>query len=373
MRRPPRARTRGAKSKGAGFGPTSCLVCAITLSAPVVALAQQARPSRLAIDTVAAINESGDGNGNAATGVVVDAIVSVSLGRGFEGIAWPIVQRLASTGRRSQDVWIATLRYERAGPIGVRVEGGLIPSPIGLANLTVRRPHLNPTLSQPSSLFTPLPSLEIRGPRPNLLGAVYPFGGQVTFSGARWDARGALIDTSPLRRRGVFANPKPPRFANLVVGGGVTPVVGFRIGVSVTHGGWQRAGESPATTSNRDATVVTVESEFSFAYTKLSGEWVRDAIETSSGNRVASGWFVQGQQTLTPRWFVAGRVERIASPLVRSTGVQRQRLAGAEEVLGYRLTPEFTLRAGHRARRSFGRPNFDHRVAVSVVWWRRWL
>ena len=311
-----------------------CVGCALSLSTPVVALAQQARPSRLAIDTVATIDEFVDGNGNDATGVIVDAIVSVSLGRGFEGIVWPIVQRLASTGRWYQDVWIATLRYERAGPIGLRVEGGLIPSPVGLANLTVRRPHLNPTISQPSALFTPLPSLESRGPRPNLLGAIYPLGGQVTVSGAHWDARAALIDTSPLRRRGVFTDPKPSRFANLVVGGGVTPVVGLRVGASMTHGGWQRAGESPATTSERDATVVTVESEFSFAYTKLSGEWVRDAIATSSGTRVASGWFVQGQQTLAPRWFVAGRVERMASPLVLPTGVQQQRFSSAEEIRG---------------------------------------
>ncbi len=381
MRRPPRG---GYVRTGFGLRverrPTAkavtrtvCVACALSLSAPAVALAQQARPSRLAIDTVVAIDESVDGNGNGATGVVVDAIVSVSLGRGFEGIVWPIAQRLASSGRWTQDVWIATVRYERAGPIGIRIEGGLIPSPVGLANLTVRRPHLNPTISQPSSLFTALPALEIRGPRPNLLGAIYPFGGQVTVSGARWDARAALIDTSPLRRRGVFANPKPSRFANLVVGGGVTPVVGLRVGASVTHGGWQRAGESPATTSDRDATVVTVESEFSFAYTTLSGEWVRDAIATSSGTRIASGWFVQGRQTLAPRWFVAGRVERMASPLVLPTGVQQQRFSSAEEVLGYRLTPELTLRAGHRARRGFGRPDFDHQVAVFIVWWRRWI
>ena len=234
-------------------------------------------------------------------------------------------------------------------------------------------PHLNPTISQPSSLFTPLPSLENPGPRPNLLGAVYPFGGQVTVSGAHWDTRAALIDTSPLRRRGVFADPKPPRFANLVVGGGVTPVVGLRVGASVTHGGWQRAGESPAATSDRDATVVTVESEFSFAYTTLSGEWVRDAIATSSGTRVASGWFVQGRQTIAPRWFVAGRVERIAAPLVLPTGAQDQRFTSTEEILGYRLTPELTLRAGHRARRGFGRPGFDHQVGASLVWWRRWI
>ncbi|MDA1186133.1 MAG: hypothetical protein O2930_16030 [Acidobacteria bacterium] len=344
----------------------------LILIAPAAASAQQSRPSRLAVDTVATIRGALDNNGNDATDLVIDAIVSVDLGQGLEVISWPVVQRLAVTGEWRQDVWIAALRYERAGSIGLRIEGGLLPSPLGLANLTVRRAHLNPTISQPSSLFVPLPSLGDGEPRPNLLGAVYPFGGQVTVSGSRWDARVALIDTSPLRRRGVFEDPKPPRFANLVVGGGVTPFVGFRVGASVTHGGWQRAGESPATTADQNATVVTLESELSFAHTTLAGEWVRDAVGTSSGSRVASGWFAQGRQTLTPRWFVAGRVERIASPLVSMTLVQQQTLISSEETLGYRLTPELTVRAGHRARRSFGRPAYQHEFALSVVWWKRW-
>jgi len=351
----------------------ACLVGTLSLIAPTAAHAQQSRPSRFAIDTVATIDTALDNDGNDATNMVVDAIVSVDLGRGLEVVGWPIAQRLAVTGEWSQDLWLAALRYERPGAIGLRIEGGLLPSPLGLANLTVRRAHLNPTISQPSSLFSPLPSLGAGEPRPSLLGAIYPFGGQITVSGSRWDARAALIDTSPLRRRGVFVDPKPPRFANLVIGGGVTPFVGFRVGASVTHGGWQRAGESPATTADRNATVVTVESELSFAHTALAGEWVRDALGTSSGSRVASGWFVQGRQTLTPRWFVAGRVERVASPLVSAAQVQQQTLARIEETLGYRLTPEFTVRAGHRARRNFGRAAYQHEFALSVVWWKRWL
>jgi hypothetical protein len=336
-------------------------------------LGQQARPSRLAIDTAAGIDHSVDGSGNHTTGVMVDAIVSVGLGRGFEAVVWPIAQRVGSTGAESADIWIATLRYQRTGPIGIRIEGGLLGSPVGLANLTVRRPHLNPTIGQPASLFSPLPTVESRGPRGNLLGAVYPFGGQVTVSGARWDARAAIIDTSPLRRRGIFVDPKPPRFTNVVVGGGVTPFVGFRVGASMTHGGWMRADESPTNTVERDAIVFTVESELSFAYTKLAGEWVRDSIETSGATRVATGWFAQGQQVLAPRWFVAGRVERIVSPFVLPTTVQTQRLTSFEEVLGFRLTPEITVRAGHRARRGFDRPEFDQQYSVSLVWWRRWI
>ena len=346
--------------------------CAILLLAPGLASAQQARPSRFAIDTTAAIDEAVNANGNYATGIYLDAVVSVNLGRGVEGIVWPIAQR-RSADQWVGDLWIASLRYERPGPIGLRVEGGLLPAPVGLANLTVRRPHLNPTISSPASLFSPLPPLEIRGPRPNLLGAVYPFGGQVTVSGAHWDTRAALIDTSPLRRRAIFSSVNPPRFTNVVVGGGVTPVVGFRVGASVTHGGWLRAGETPATLVDRSATIFTVESEFSFAYTKLAGEWVRDAIETGSGTRVASGWFVHGQQTLAPRWFVAGRIERLSSPYVLPTLVEQWHLAGSEEVLGYRATRDLTVRLGHRARRGFGRAGFDHLGEVSLVWWRRWI
>ena len=86
-----------------------------------------------------------------------------------------------------------------------------------------------------------------------------------------WYGRAAVIDTSPLRRRRIFSRINPPRFTNVVIGGGVTPVVGFHIGASVTHGGWMRAGEGPGVTAQQDATVITVESEFSVAHTKLAG------------------------------------------------------------------------------------------------------
>ncbi|MGH9256569.1 MAG: hypothetical protein ACRD3C_18570 [Vicinamibacterales bacterium] len=354
------------------FRRSSWLGIVLCLSVAQPLPAQEARPSAVAIDTAASFDESVDFNGNYLTGLSVDAVVSVGLGRGLEGIIWPIAQRLGS-GQWNRDLWIASVRYERAGPIGLRVEGGLVPSPVGLANLIGRRPHLNPTIAQPSSLFSALPVLEPQGPRANLLGAVYPFGAQVTVSGRHWDSHVAVIDTSPLRRRRILSRTNPPRFTNVVIGGGVTPVVGLRIGASVTHGGWLRAGESPTATASLDATIITVESEFSVAHTKLAGEWVRDLIDTSTGEHVASGWFVQGQQTLAPRWFVAGRVERLSSPLVTPLVVQQQRLAGVEEVLGFRLTPEITLRLGHRARRGFGRPGYDHQAAVSIVWWRRWI
>jgi hypothetical protein len=335
-------------------------------------LGQETRASAVAVDTAVSLDHARDFGDDYATGLSADAVISVGLGRGLEGVIWPVVQRLGS-GQWIRDVWIASMRYERAGPVGVRVEAGLVPSPVGFANYIGRRPHLNPTISQPLSLFTNLPALEADGPRANLLGAVYPFGGQVTLSGRYWYGRAAVIDTSPLRRRRVFSRSNPPRFTNVVVGGGVMPIVGLHVGASVTHGGWMRAGEATGVTTDRDATVFTVESEFSIAYTKVAGEWVHDVIETSSGERTASGWFVQAQQTLAPRWFVAARTERISSPFVTPLFVERQRLVGFEEVIGFRLTPELTLRVGHRARQGFAQPAYEHQGEVSLVWWRRWM
>jgi len=259
--------------------------------------------------------------------------------------------------------------------VGLRVDGGLIPPPVGLANLTLR-PHLSPTVSQPASLFQTLPRVEPSAPRSTLLGAVYPFGVSVTVSGLRWDARAAIMDTTPLRARRVFTQPDgPPRFANVVVGGGVTPAVGLRIGASMTHGGWRQAGENAATTSTRAATVFTIESEFSVRYTRLAGEWTYDRISTQLGQQTsASGWFIVGQQTISPRWFAAARVERISAQAVSLAGsAQDQHFEGVEPVVGFRVTPELTLRAGYRVRRSFGQPAFDHQAVLSAVWWRRWM
>jgi hypothetical protein len=118
--------------------------------------------------------------------------------------------------------------------------------------------------------------------------------------------------------------------------------------------------------------VATVESELSFRHTSLAGEWVHDSLETSLGDRSASGWYVQGAQTLWPRWFVAARAERITTTLPLAGAVQ-QHFNASEQTIGFRLTPELTLRVSHRLIERFGTPDFGHTGAVSIVWYRRWM
>ena len=102
----------------------------LAITAAQATFAQQAQPSRFAVDTVAAVDEVVDANGNLTTGVIVDAMMSADLGGGVQAIVRPFTQRLGNTGEWNRQVWIAELRYERPGPVALRVEGGLIPSPI---------------------------------------------------------------------------------------------------------------------------------------------------------------------------------------------------------------------------------------------------
>jgi hypothetical protein len=351
-------------------------IVALLMAAP--AAAQEARPSVLSVDSSASVDVTVDANGNQVTGIFLDTLVVGGLGRHVEAIVRPQVQRLANSGEWNRQVWVAELRYERPGPVAFRVEGGYIPSPVGLANLTLR-PHLNPTIGQPAELFTSIPSLEVRGPRVNLLSGIYPLGAQATASARHWDTRVAVIDTSPLRLRRVFATPNvplfagnPPRFPNVVVGGGITPFVGFRVGAALTHGGWLRAGESPTITADRDADLVSVEAELAFRHTSLAGEWVHDALETSLGTRSTAGWYVQGAQAITPRWFVAGRFDDIRTTLPVAAATE-QNFRNTEQTLGLRITPEITVRVSHRMREPFGTTTWAHTGAVSLVWYRRWM
>jgi hypothetical protein len=346
-----------------------CVVAALWASP--AAAQRLAAPDWLTVDTSADVDRTIDGSGATATGAIFDAYISARLGRGLEIVARPWTQRQA-TGEWNNQLWLGALRWERKGAVGVRVEAGLITSPVGLANLTLR-PHLNPTVAQPSSLFQGLPPPEPLSPRITLLGAVYPLGISSTLSGTYWDLRAAFIDTSPMRARRTFGNNNPPRLANVMVGGGVTPFVGVRVGGSITRGAWRRADETPVSGSDRLATLATAEAELSFRFTKISGEWVRDSMETATGHAVASGWFVQGQQTLTPRWFVAARIERITGPPPFVETLPRQTFVGTEETVGFRITSEVTLRASYRGRRLFGQSDFSHQALASVVWARRWF
>ncbi|MBI4484700.1 MAG: hypothetical protein HY655_01705 [Acidobacteria bacterium] len=129
-----------------------------------------------------------------------------------------------------------------------------------------------------------------------------------------------------------------------------------------------------ADSSDRPMTMIGVEVEYAFGYTKLSGELLRNRFDTLGSSVTAYEWFVQGSQTLTPRWFVAARHEGTSAPVrTNSSALRAQpRLKAVEATLGFRVMPEITIRGSYYARLFYGRARWDRQGGAQLVWSRRW-
>jgi hypothetical protein len=267
------------------------------------------------------------------------------------------------------------IRYEHPGAIATRIDAGYILSPIGLGVYDVR-PGINPTIFPHLSYLQPMPTFDPTGPRVSAISAGYSLGAQATVSTANWDARVAVIGAAPTRNY-VVGNPatNPRQTPVWVAGAGITPTIGLRLGASVAHGVYATSDEITRPGSqSRSMTMAGAEGEGSFGGTKLSAEILRTAFDATGATSVAYEWFVQGQQTLAPRWFVAARHEGTsAPPLISGIAVgTRTNLKIVEATVGYRLSPDVTLRASYFTRQPYGASTWSDQIGASIVWARRW-
>jgi hypothetical protein len=220
-----------------------------------------------------------------------------------------------------------------------------------------------------------MPAFDPTVPRVSAVSATYPLGAQVTVSGGHWDARAALVNSAPTRIYAIGAVANPRATPVLVAGGGVTPITGLRLGASFAHG--QYATREEITVPVPDGRAMTMaggEGEWAFDGTKISGEIIRTGFESLGGTSVAYEWFMQGQQTLTPRWFVAARrAGTSAPPLVNGIVIgTRTDLETFEATAGFRVSRDVTLRSSYYTRRFYGSADWVNQAGVSIVWSRRW-
>ena len=214
----------------------------------------------------------------------LDAFGAVRIADNFDVRVRPVVFRRSFDGSWQAQLYELALRYERPGAVGVRVEGGHFPSPIGLAILE-NRPNKNPVISQHSTLYLPIPRYEPGTPTTFLYAASYPLGAKVTVSGARWDARAAVVDSSPIRGRPIFGDNLPPRMANVVAGVGFTPYIGLRFGIAAASGDYADETEvRDRSKGDRHAKLVQVEGEWAFRYTRIAGEFLWTRRELANGD-----------------------------------------------------------------------------------------
>jgi hypothetical protein len=337
--------------------------------------------ARFSLESVVEADEFAGENASHRPQVVIDVSLAVRMGDHWQLYVrpWFRLPRPSSPTAPVPDwdteLYQAGLRYERRGAIATRIDVGQILSPIGLGLYDVR-PGINPTIVPHLSYLTPMPVFDPTVPRVSAVSASYPLGAQATVSTAHWDARAAVVSTAPTRIYAIGAVTNPRATPVVAIGGGVTPITGLRLGASMAHGLYATREEITVPASQgRMMTMAGGEGEWAFGGTKISGEILRTGFESlGGGTSVAYEWFVQGQQTLSPRWFVAARREGTsAPPLVNGIVIgTRTDLDVFEAAAGFRVTRDVTLRSSYYTRRFYGSTDWTNQAGVSVVWSRRW-
>jgi hypothetical protein len=195
-------------------------------------------------------------------------------------------------------------------------------------------------------------------------------------STTRWDARAALVNSSPVRISvpGVAANPEATPVVE--AGAGVTPITGLRVGMSFARGAFITSSEFAPTlpAGDRMLTLAGFEAEYAVRFTKISGEVIHDTFTLPTGDVGATEWFIQATQTITPRWSVAGRHEGTSAPVVglgSRFGPQPDMLAN-ELTAAFRINRDLTLKASYYARKPYGQLTWDQQAAIQAVFQRRW-
>jgi hypothetical protein len=328
---------------------------------------------RFSLETTASIDHFTNDAAATRPQIIFDIAATVRIGAGWDAYVRPWF-RLPRNPSWDAMIYQAAVRYQRQGPMAVRVDAGQIASPIGLGMLDTS-PSVNPLIGPHMSYFVPMMPFNTGGPRVLAVASTYPLGVVASLSGKRWDARVAMVESTPTRIHTIGGATKPVVTGVIEAGAGFTPTVGLRVGVSMAHGAYLKSDEiRQPNAGDRSVTMFGVEGEYAFGYTKLSGEWIRDRFETSFTPVDANTWFIQGMHTLSPRWYVAGRREATYAP-ARFTGdilAAQPDLNSAEVTVGYRVTPEITLKASWASSRFYGARDWTQHAGFGVVWNRRW-
>ncbi len=362
------------------FTVAGAMLFALMIATPVLAQGGSESVERFSLDSVVGVDAFGGQNVSNQPQVVFDISAAMRIGDNWQLYVrpWFRLPRPASTTAATPpwdtEIYQAGVRYERPGPIATRIDAGYILSPIGLGMLDSRQ-NLNANILPHLSYLVPMPPFAPAAPRVSPLTTAYPLGAQLTVSTNHWDARAAVVNSAPTRPYILGATTNPRQTPVLVAGGGITPLTGLRFGASFARGDYATAEEiALPNAQGRTVTMIGGEGEWAFRYTRIRGEIIRSAFEAPGETAVAREWFVQGVQTLAPRWFVAARAEGASAPPLLNgivTGT-RTNFAVFEATVGFRVTPDITLRGAYDQRQSYGATSWDNQAGVSIVWTRRW-
>jgi hypothetical protein len=318
----------------------------------------------VAFDTVVGVQDYFDVTGVWEPQLIIDPSATVEVAPRLQLTVRPLIWHVM-TGDWEVYMSQASVRYEFDKGTKWRLEAGKFTSPIGLG-MTENRASVNDSVIWwHRGYYSPLPSMGGGAAMHSLVSSIYPTGISANTSAEHWDARVAFIDRAPAD---FFHLEHPPFRPNGVVGGGITPRQGMRIGAATA---WGRSGDLNASDPYK---MINIEGEYAFGYTKVSGEWTHDRFETPAGERDAHGATLQVKQTLTPRTFAHSRATAITSPVrIAATGEVPQRTSWyVDSTLAYLVSAETTMKVAYTAVKKSTVPTVDNQIGLSIVWARRW-
>jgi hypothetical protein len=187
----------------------------------------------------------------------------------------------------------------------------------------------------------------------------YPYGAEASGETRHFDYRVAMISL-PSYHDGYV--PSPTARLRPAVGGGVTPMTGLRFGGSYTQGSYLNDGFSSAQLADKswssyDQRVLAFDVAYAHGYLETHAEYSRGSYDVPAKSSSVAGqtYYGEAKYTLTPRFFVAARVERNDYPFIRVFGTSwTAKLTDFEDGevgVGYRLTASTLLKVSARGDR----------------------
>ena len=147
---------------------------------PRAAFAQTSLSERWTMEAV--VSGSTDSNTPSDPFLMFDATVTGRVHDGLDVVIRPYAHRLTG-GDWTAEMYQLELRYVTPTRVPVRVEAGILSSPLGLNTLELL-PSKNPTISAPFFYFAPLPRFDTRYDGVQLMSGGYPLGVVASSSGA---------------------------------------------------------------------------------------------------------------------------------------------------------------------------------------------
>jgi hypothetical protein len=195
---------------------------------------------------------------------------------------------------------------------------------------------------------------------------VYPLGARVSGSASIFDYRVAVL-SKPLTHSDY--TPSPSHALRPAAGVGVTPFMGFRLGVSGSVGPYLNDELAPTLLAGREwrsyrQRLVAADAQLSRGYFEGYAEIARGSYDVPGRADPITGmtWYVESKYTFTPRFYAAARVERNDYPFIAPRGTSSWTAANSDfsdvEVGGgFRATSSTLIKLSVRADHWVPNPN----------------